>query len=309
MVLLIGSVSILVFLSTLIILKSKIKSVRVKEQQIGWLTSKDIIWDEELNKNFWERIVVPVVKRLSSQLNKASKRKQKNRLKKKTTESRLNNDLRLAGIHMDANEFMFLRMIITVAILLFGIIGSMQVTNEIEMQFLIILFASVLAIAAPMFYLRSRVKNRQLAIQNQMPNVMDILSVSIEAGLGFDAALLKVMERLDGPLIDELALVYREIQMGVSRRESLSALGKRSNVPELQTFASAVIQSDQYGTPIKNVLRQQAVQLRVSRKQAAKEKGMKAPVRMLLPMVIFLFPVIFIILLGPTIITTLNQFS
>ena len=139
--------------------------------------------------------------------------------------------------------------------------------------------------------------------------MMDILSVSIEAGLGFDAALLKVVESYEGPLIDEMALLYREIQMGKPRREAMIALAERSNVPELQTFVTAVIQSDQFGTPIKNVLRNQAVQLRLNRRQQAQEKGMKAPVKMVIPMILFIFPVIFIVLLGPTVIQLTSQFG
>jgi len=95
--------------------------------------------------------------------------------------------------------------------------------------------------------------------------------------------------------------------MGVPRRESLQGLAKRTNVTELQTFAAAIVQSEQYSTPMKNVLRQQAVQLRTARRQAAQEKGMKAPVRILLPMILLIFPVIFIILLGPTIITAMAE--
>ena len=99
--------------------------------------------------------------------------------------------------------------------------------------------------------MKSRIKRRQLSIQNQLPNVLDVLSVSIEAGLSFDSALLKVVERFNGPLIDELAQVYREIQMGKPRREALVSLSQRSNVPELQTFVSAVAQSETFGTPMK----------------------------------------------------------
>ena len=158
----------------------------------------------------------------------------------------------------------------------------------------------------PRYYIKSRIKTRQLTIQNQLPNVLDVLCVSIEAGLSFDSALLKVVERFKGPLIDEFNQVYREIQMGQPRRDALVSLSQRSNVPELQTFISAVVQSEKFGTPMKNVLLAQAQQLRINRRQHAQEKGMKAPVKMMLPMVIFIFPVMFIILLGPTIISVIK---
>jgi len=218
----------------------------------------------------------------------------------------LEKDLHMAGINLPVHEFMFLKTMSSVGILFLGIFTVLILNVDAQIKLLIILFAAIAAILAPRYFIKSRVKIRQLNIQNQMPNIMDLLSVSIEAGLSFDSSLLKVIDRFSGPLVDELNQVYREVQMGRPRREALSALSQRSNVSELQTFASAVVQSEQYGTPMKNVLRSQAQQLRINRRQLAQEKGMKAPVRMMLPMVIFIFPVIFIILLGPTIINVLK---
>jgi tight adherence protein C len=165
------------------------------------------------------------------------------------------------------------------------------------------------SIAIPRFFISSKIKNRQKQIQLDMPNVMDLLSVSIEAGLGFDAALYKVIQKLTGPLIDEMMQVYKEIKMGRARRDALAALAKRNTTKELQMFVSAVIQSEQYGTPIKAVLKVQSDQLRDERRKRAQEKAMKAPVKMMIPMLIFIFPVIFIIILGPTVINVIDQFS
>ena len=306
---LVGSAALLAFLISIIGMQGRLRKERVKGQQIGWLSDQSNFWDEDLNKNLWERLIMPVLAKVRMRMKKSGKRKIKSGVKKKSSATRLENDLRLAGLSLGASEYTFLRIAVTVAILIAGFFIATQVSRDITLQFLVVLVAVTFAVAVPTFFLRMRIKGRQQAIQNQMPNVMDVLSVSIEAGLGFDAALLKVIERFDGPLIDELALVYREVQMGMPRRESLKALTKRSNVPELQTFTSAIIQSEQYGTPIKNVLRQQSVQLRLGRKQAAQEKGMKAPVRILLPMVLFIFPVIFIVLLGPTVITAIGELT
>ena len=138
---------------------------------------------------------------------------------------------------------------------------------------------------------------------------MDMMSVNIEAGLGFDAAMLSVTEHFKGPLPDEFKRVHREIQMGIPRREALTTLSVRTNVDELKTFASAVIQSERYGTPVINVLRAQAQELRILRRQKAQETASKAPVKMLLPMVMFIFPVLFIILLGPAVLEIAAMFN
>ncbi|NLW10722.1 MAG: hypothetical protein GX028_01735 [Clostridiaceae bacterium] len=294
----------LTFLLILIIGGDRLQREKVKQTQLGWMNSKPGFWDDELNKSFWERLIRPFFQMIASAFKKRRTRKGKT---KKQQNTRLDDDLRQAGISLSAGEFVIVRLVLTATITFASAILAGKVTPDVSMQLLMLLVAITFAVALPVFYLRSRIRGRQMAIQNQMPNVMDVLSVSIEAGLGFDAALLKVIERFDGPLIDELTTVYREVHMGVPRRESLQGLAKRSNVTELQTFATAIVQSEQYGTPMKNVLRQQAVQLRTARKQAAQEKGMKAPVRILLPMILLIFPVIFIILLGPTIITAIAE--
>lgn len=295
----------LTFLLVLMIGGDRLRRERVKQTQLGWMSSKTGIWDDELSKSFWERMIRPLLNMIVSVFKK--RRARKNRSKKQQQNTRLDQDLRQAGISLTAGEFVIVRLMLTAVLTFSSAIMARNVTRDLSLQLLILLFALTIAVTLPVLYLRSRVRGRQLAIQNQMPNVMDVLSVSIEAGLGFDAALLKVIERFDGPLIDELTTVYREVHMGVPRRESLQGLAKRTNVTELQTFATAIVQSEQYGTPMKNVLRQQAVQLRTARRQAAQEKGMKAPVRILLPMILLIFPVIFIILLGPTIITAMAE--
>jgi tight adherence protein C len=306
MIFLAASAAILTFLLILILSSKRLQSERVKQTQINLMTAGPGQLDDELSKSFWERIVLPFLRMVASVIKK--KRPRRNKLKKQQ-ETRLDNDLRQAGMALTAGEFVIIRVMFTAALALSSLMFARKLTSDTALQFLVFLFALTSAVAIPVFYLRSRIRGRQLAIQNQMPNVMDVLSVSIEAGLGFDAALLKVIERFDGPLIDELTTVYREVHMGVSRRESLQNLARTSNVTELQTFATAIVQSEQYGTPVKNVLRQQAVQLRTARKQAAQEKGMKAPVRILLPMILLIFPVIFIILLGPTIISAIAELS
>jgi tight adherence protein C len=306
---LVGSASLLTFLLVLVACRDMIQKEMVKKQQLKWIKGDKQYLDEDLDLSIWERFLQPLWLKMRGRMSKLSKSKRRSPIKKKESSSRLESDLRQAGLRITPSEFLFIRVLATVGILLLGFVGAMLITQDAAMQFLMILVALTVAVATPPFFLRGKIKSRQLNISNQMPSVMDVLGVSVEAGLGFDAALAKVIERFEGPLIDELSLVYREVQMGRPRREALTSLSQRNPIPELQTFASAIIQSEKFGTPIKNVLRVQAQQLRVSRKQQAQEKGMKAPIRMMIPMVIFIFPVIFIILLGPTIINALGGFN
>ena len=167
----------------------------------------------------------------------------------------------------------------------------------------------MLGIMGPTYYLRSRVNSHQNGIKRQLPDAMDLLCVCIEAGLSFDASLVKVAEKLHGPFIDELCVVYREIQMGVTKREALQHMCDSTTLDELKTFASALIQAEQLGIPINNVMRSQSDQLRIERSQQAKERGNKASIKMLIPMLLLIFPVIFIILMGPSVMNIIDTFG
>ncbi|MDP4153384.1 MAG: type II secretion system F family protein [Bacillota bacterium] len=259
--------------------------------------------EEELEKSLVRRIVIPVYKKTTKLLSHLIKHKKSGK-----SDNALAHELRLAGIFIEPEEYSFIKLavIIVYMILLFA---SIIVVKNTSFKLLILIFGSIIAILFPRYFLKFRISSRQASMRHQLPAVIDILSVSIEAGLSFDAALTHVINAFKGPLIDELSLLAGELQMGRVRREALKALGDRTDIPELKAFTSSIIQSDQLGIPLKNVLRSQAAQLRAERKQRAQEKGMKAPVKMMLPMVVFVFPVIFIILLGPTIIRLMKQFG
>ena len=302
MIFLVISFSSFVFLITMSCFSKIIINETAKKKQLRWIRGDAKYIDEELEKSFYQRFILPVWKKVIVGISKLSNDRGAGSAKAKERNTHLENELRLAGIHISVQEFSFLRIIGTTGILAVAFSAVLLLKFDIQIKLLIALFSLILIILVPRYFLKSRIKRRQVTIQNQLPNVLDVLCVSIEAGLSFDSSLLKVTERFKGPLIEEFAQVYREVQMGKPRRDALSSLTQRSNVEELRTFASAVVQSEQFGTPMKNVLRAQAQQLRVTRRQQAQEKGMKAPVKMTIPMVLFIFPVIFIILLGPTLI-------
>jgi tight adherence protein C len=269
----------------------RLERLDLKEKEIG---------GEEMSKPFTERIITPLFSKLLKSVTKMSRQKNTG------SGTKLDKELRLAGIFMSAGDFSALRRVLLFFCLGLSVIILLIPSVSLEIKLLIFLFALILAVLVPRYYLKAKIKKRQNEIRRQMPDVMDLLSVSVEAGLGFDAALLRVGERSKGALIDELLSVHREIQMGKSRRNAFKSLSDRSSVEELKTFAGAMVQADQLGISIKNVLRLQAQQLRLKRRQTAEEKAMKAPVKMMLPLVIFIFPVIFIILLGPSAVTIIK---
>jgi len=158
------------------------------------------------------------------------------------------------------------------------------------------------AIIASLAMLDMKAAQRRKSILRDLPDALDLLTVSVEAGLSFDGALAKLTEKSRGPLADEFSRLLNEVRVGMPRREALAAMARRCGVPELSTFTAAVIQADQLGVSIGNVLRVQAATVREKRRQRVQEAAMKAPIKMLFPLVFFIFPTIFIVLLGPAVI-------
>lgn len=150
--------------------------------------------------------------------------------------------------------------------------------------------------------LRTRANARKNRLILQLPDVLDLLTVSVEAGLSFDASLAWIAEKAKGDLVDEFRILLNEISLGISRQEALSNMSKRCDCPDITMFISTLIQAEQMGISLGKILRVQGDQIRDKRKQKAREIAMKAPVKMLVPMVIFIFPTIFVVLLGPALI-------
>ncbi len=162
---------------------------------------------------------------------------------------------------------------------------------------------------APFFWLRRRVRSRKLTIWKSLADAFDLVTVSIEAGLGLDAALRQVAEKLHGPLADEITQMLREVGMGRPRREALEDMAERTDVTELITFVNAVIQAEQLGTSLGRVLRAQALTLRTRRRQRAEEMARKAPAKMVFPLVICIMPALFIVVIGPIIVRLVNYLT
>jgi tight adherence protein C len=164
-------------------------------------------------------------------------------------------------------------------------------------------------ITVPFLLLRRRVRARKLKIWKSLADAFDMITVCVEAGLGLDAALRQVADRMHGPLADEIAIVLREVGIGRPRREALEDMAYRIDIPEVSTFVNAVVQAEQLGTSLGRVLRAQSVSLRVKRRQRAEETARRAPVKMVFPLVLFIMPTFFIVTIGPVIIHAVNYLN
>lgn len=164
-----------------------------------------------------------------------------------------------------------------------------------------------MGIFLPRMWLSNRVRHRQKEILKSLPDAFDLITVCVEAGLGLDAALARVAEKVEGPFGEELHISLKEVALGKLRRDSLKELGDRTGVPDLMSFINAVIQAESMGTSIATVLRVQADQMRIKRRQRAEQQAMAAPIKMMFPLVLCIFPTLFIVILGPAGITLYEQ--
>ncbi len=181
--------------------------------------------------------------------------------------------------------------------------GSVSIT-----QLGIIAGFALVGYMLPQMWLKQRATGRQTQIIKSLPDAFDLITTCVEAGLGLDAALARVAEKVEGPFADELTRTLRDISLGKQRREALRELGDRTGVADLLSFVNAVIQAEQMGSSVGTVLRVQAEQLRVRRRQRAEEQAYKAPVKMIFPLILCIFPTLFIVILGPAVITIMNDF-
>lgn len=176
----------------------------------------------------------------------------------------------------------------------------------------VVLTPAVCAVAGfylPDLLLYNAALKRQDEIRRSLADAIDMLTVCVEAGLAFDAAMSQVARSSDGALAREFLRVLQSLQLGTSRSEALLALGERTRIPELQAFVGALVQADGLGIPIANILREQAKEMRTKRRQRAEEKAQKVPVKILFPMLLFIFPALFVVVIGPGAIEAYHAFS
>lgn len=258
--------------------------------------------DEELAKPFSKRILSPFVKNVVEVLMW---------LAPKSLRRIMEERMMMAGGFgkLSVDEFLAVCGLLAVCLPGLVVIFLMMIKAPTNKIVGLSMIAFVLGLIIPILLVNQKIAARELSMQKDLPDVLDLLTVSVEAGLAFDGALAKLAEKMKGALVEEFKRVLQEIRMGVTRRDALVSLGKRCNVSDLSLFTTSLIQADQLGVSIGNVLRVQSVSMREKRKQRAEEKAMKAPIKMMLPLVLFIFPTIFIVLLGPAMIQIVTTFS
>jgi len=195
----------------------------------------------------------------------------------------------------------------------FGLVVSLTVALIMGLGFLptlgFVVAASLLGYLAPNMYLYQKAHDRSEKLQRALPDAIDLLTISVESGLGFDAACAQVSKNTDGPLADEFARMLQEMQIGRGRSDALRSLAERTDLPDLRSFVSAMVQADAFGIPVGQVLRVQSSEIRVKRRQWAEEMAQKVPVKILVPLIFCILPCLFIAVLGPAAISMMENFS
>jgi tight adherence protein C len=197
---------------------------------------------------------------------------------------------------------------IIIALVVLALVGVLGVT-ALPLKAAGLGIGFVLGRFLPDVWLNNKIKGRQKELRLALPNALDLLTISVEAGLGFDAAIGRLTEKFKNALSDEFAQVLNEIRLGRPRLEALDEMGRRSGVEELHTFIQALIQSEQLGVGIAKVLRIQSEEMRRRRRQRAEEQAAQAPLKMLFPMIGCIFPTLFIVLMGPAVIIIIHTFQ
>lgn len=276
-----------IFLNPDTAIKTRLRQIQERDEIYGA--------EEPMAQPLLKRIFRPLLEKMDKEVN---------RLTPASLLQHVEDELVKAGKpwNLSAAQYMVGRLVIGLGVpfLLLAVLGD-------KANFIMVIGLFGLCNVIPRFMLKKAITQRQKVIDRELPNALDLLTVSVEAGLGFDGAILKMVEKTKGPLTFEFRRMLQEMRIGKARREALRELSERCGTEDVQTFVAAVIQADQLGVSIGRVLRIQSQQMRMKRRQQAEERAMKAPIKMLIPMVVFIFPTIFIVLLGPGVLEMIDQ--
>jgi tight adherence protein C len=258
--------------------------------------------EREMQLPFTERVIIPMLRRLASTILQMTPASQVATMRR---------FLVMAGQSGSASviEFIVRRIVIGAA---FGLATTFLLSlarwpSAISMVLPVLMAA--LGYMLPSIWLAGRVRDRQEMIQRTLPDALDLLTVCVEAGAGFEVAVTKVVNKWHGPLAAEFDRLLADLRMGRGRREALRDLGERTGVLDVQAFAGALIQADQLGVGLVTVLRVQSEQMRLRRRLRAEEQAQKAPIKMLFPLIFMIFPALYIVILGPAVFTIMKAFG
>ena len=257
---------------------------------------------DELEEPFRDRVIEPLLARFT---------KLGRRFTPSDSAERIQHRLDIAGnpTGWTVDRIAGLKAVGFAAGLLLSLIFTMLLGFGLLFTLVLCVGASMLGYIAVNLHIYQMGQNRSEQMQRDLPDALDLMTISVEAGLAFDAALARVAKSTEGPLAMEFARVLQEMNIGRGRTEAMRALGERTHIPELKSFVTAMVQADAFGIPIANVLRVQSSEMRVKRRQRAEEKAQKVPVKILFPLMFCILPTLFIVVMGPGVITMMNSFS
>jgi tight adherence protein C len=265
------------------------------------LTSAPQEMVDELEPPFAERVLFPMLARMQGLGRKFSPEDATDRLRQK---------LEAAG---NPRGWTIERILAAKVV---GFIGALALSFAVALMLglgfigtlLLVVAASLAGYQAPNLYLHQRAYDRKEKLQKELPDAIDLVTISVESGLGFDQSVQHVARNTEGPLGEEFARMLQEMQLGRNRSDALRGLGERTDLPDVRAFVSSMVQADAFGIPVGQVLRIQSSEIRVKRRQWAEEQAQKVPVKILVPLIFCILPCLFIAVLGPAGITIMNNF-
>lgn len=289
-------------LSVIGVATSERRGVARSVAAIQALDSAPDVLKAELEKPFSERVLAPLGDRFVS-LGK--------KLARADTATKIQHKLDVAGNPpaWDVNRIMGLK---ALGLGVFGILGLLYVLGLGWPVVRVVIATSLIAgfgYLLPNILLSNAGQKREKLMRNSLPDAIDLLTVSVEAGLGFDAAVARVARNTSGPLSQEFARLLQEMQLGVGRTQAMRAMAERTSLKDLKSFCLAMVQADSLGIPIGRVLRVQSSEMRTKRRQRAEEKAQQVPVRIMIPLVLFILPCLFLIVIGPAALSMMQMFS
>ena len=270
---------------------------KLEELKLDFVDPAD---DYVLNEPFSERVIKPTYQRIISGIGRA-------------TPHGISKGIERTIAYAGSPNRMTVNRLITIMFMVAIIVPSIfylltNLTGGATQPGLILILA-IVGFILPWYIMLIKARSRQTKIQKKLPDMMDLIFVSVEAGLGFDMALKRTTEKMPGPLSDEINRALDEMNKGRSREDALRGIYHRTGVEDLSSFITAVIQSEQLGSNIANMLRVQSTSMRQRRRQRAEQAAMRVPVKLLFPLVFFMMPALFIVILGPAVIRIIDAFS
>jgi len=275
-------------------------SVRAARIRLGDYEST-MLREEDLKQPFAERVIRPVGVAAVDLLK---------RLLPSDYLDKMRHKLVLAGRGQpdEVDRFLVVRLLSLVAVPVLWLVVWKLTSLTGTTLLAVIVFVGLAGVVGPDAWLNRTVEARQFLIRRKLPDVLDLLTISVEAGLGFEQALARTVTLVPGPLSEEFARMLGEMRAGSSRADALHALDARTDIPELRSFVMALVQADTFGVSVGSILRNQAAEMRVRRHQMAQEMAQKAPVKMLFPMVFCIMPALFIVIAGPAVLGIYQAF-